>query len=121
MSRRGLDEIYQCLRSIGLPRPNMAAGGKYGEVLNIRGQWSKVVDTAHRQELADLLESDLRLSTCDHFADGHARRTLLALRLEGMGNPHALKQVGQIDPAGAGRIGDGAGEEQRAPERFAGA
>src|SRR5713226_2211143 len=79
-SRRCLDEIDQRLRRLWFLRSDVKATGEYGEVLDICWQRSEIVDARHRQKLADLLESDLRLPSRYHLADRHSWRTLLDLR-----------------------------------------
>ena len=67
----------------------------------------------YREQLADLLETDLGLAARDHLTDRIAGRRDPALGFDRIGNSEALEHSLEIDAARAGRICDRFGRQQR--------
>ena len=118
--RRG-EERDQRASRLGLPGPRRESGGENRGSLNFIRQWAHVVDALDGQQLADLLEADLGLAARHDGADALAHDAapfVLHLRRDA----EARKELGrQVGAAGARRVGDRPGAQQRAHERVHGA
>ena len=82
-------------------------------MLDVRRQRADVVDAGDVEQLADLLETDLGLAARDDLPTGTPGEDLLELRLDLVGDAHALEQAGEIDAARSGGTGDRFGRQQR--------
>ena len=84
----------------------------------LRRQRSDVIYSLNGEQLANLLEADLSLSTRNHCANSFAIDSM-ALDRHLVGNPETLKQLGgYIDAANAGRVRNGFRFQKRPFQRL---
>src|SRR5262245_25480670 len=114
---RRADEAHQRFGGISLLRSSLHAGREYGDQLDLGGQRTDIVDAGKEGELADLLEADLGFAIGDDGADENARRRLLELALDLVGDAELLEHGDDIDAARAGGIADRLRGKQRLLER----
>ena len=93
--RRG-DELHQCLRRVNVLRPNHDAAGENGHVLDVRRQRTDIVDAGGGYQFAHLLKADLGVATGDEGCDEHTGWGLLELRLDLVGDAHALEHADDL-------------------------
>src|SRR5947209_10485572 len=108
-SRRGCrrgDELDQCLCRVNLLRSNQDAAGENGHLLDVRRQRTDIVDAGSGYQLAHLLKADLSFATGDEACNEHPGWSLLELRLDLVGDAHALEHADDIVAARSGGIAD---------------
>jgi len=94
-------------------------GGEDRDLLQRRRQRSHDLHPCNRQQLADLLDAELRLAAGDELADGDAGFGDDELGLHFGGNSQPLQDAWKVDAALAALgMGDRARREQRAAQCF---
>src|SRR5450631_2697504 len=86
-------------------------GGKYGDQLDCRWQRADDVDARKVHQFAQLLEAQRHSAARREGARRHAGRGLDDARRNGVGDPPALEQAGNVQAARTGRIPEAAGAQ----------
>ena len=108
------EEVDEGTCGFGLLRVFGKTDGEDRNPLNLVWQWTHVVDACHGKQLADLLKANLRIASRHDGADPLADNPL-GLGSQLLRDSESWKELGgKVGPAGARRICNGPGLEQRA-------
>src|SRR5262249_39166668 len=94
-------EGHEGRRGLALRRARKHRRGIGDDLLQIARQWSDDVDAGDRQQLANLMDADLRCAARHHGGDGLVPPRRYAFGFDGIGDAEALEDITNVEPARA--------------------